>query len=300
MKNFFKKLYYWCRGTYHSIMMNIAIALANTEIDLLKADPNDLDDRHKKIQRFLHRNQLMEKFYAGQRDEKYVKEFYELLKKADKFLRESTPHEIALGADRNKTTFGQKDKWGRRHEHFGFFDEKHKHAGKTLKEVFDEEYKLKRTKDDNYELIHIFDNKPIEVGISKMFDYLKEKDPENEVYEAVDMQQRSKKFKFPITIIRDGDVVNKIEQVAEYLHVKKIGLDHVQLEFFIPLKFKTNIHVKEGDKIFKQLTEIKEVHAKNDYGEFISFGTISYSKRVIHNDTHEVFKFTAVQMKVYK
>lgn len=61
-------------------MTNISISLYNTEVELLKASPDDLNEKDKKVTRKLHRNQVLEKFYAGQRDEKYTKDYYELLK----------------------------------------------------------------------------------------------------------------------------------------------------------------------------------------------------------------------------
>ena len=79
----FKKLIFWIYLKFYSILIRISIALFNTEIELLKADPNITKEKDKKIQRKRHRNELLEKFYVGIRDSKYIKEYYELLKKSD-------------------------------------------------------------------------------------------------------------------------------------------------------------------------------------------------------------------------
>jgi len=283
----------------HSMLINISIALYNTENEILKADPNDLDEKNNHTQRMRSRSQLLEKFYAGQRDEKYVKDYYELLRKADKFMRTATPHQMAVAADKYGTSYGMKDQYGRRYEHYGFFDEKHKHAGKTVGEVIIAEFDERRTKDDEYELLYMFNNKPIEVGLANIMDILEKPKEENAnfEYQVVDVFRKSKQFEFPIKVLRTNEkAVNKIEQLSEYLHVKKIGFEYRQLEFFVPLKFKT-MELPDDSEIFKEIIDIKEVFMKDDYGQLIGFGIIKFVKRIKHNDTHEVLKFEGIEME---
>src|ERR1035437_10753381 len=128
MLNVLKKIYFWCYLKIYIILMNIGIMIYRAEVDA-QADPNDIKEGDKKIQRMLHRNQTLEKFYAGKTDEKYVREYYELLKKADKFIHTATPYQMALAADKHGSSYGMKEQYGRRYEHYGFFDEKHKSAG---------------------------------------------------------------------------------------------------------------------------------------------------------------------------
>jgi hypothetical protein len=297
--NFLKRIYFWCYIKVHTTLINISIALYRTEVDILKADPNDLQERDKHETRKLHHNPLLEKFYAGKTDEKYVKDYYELLKKADKFMRTATPHQMAVAADKYGTSYGMKDQYGRRYEHYGFFDENHKHAGKTLGEVLTIELDERRTKDDDLPLLYIFNNKPIEVGLTNIMDVLEKPEKENAdfEYQVVDVFRKSKQFSFPIKILRDDpNAVNKIEQLSEFLHVKKIGFEYRQLEFFIPLKFKTT-ELSEDDPIFKEIINIKEAFIKDDYGELKGFGIIKYIKRITYNDTHEVLKFEGIEME---
>jgi hypothetical protein len=294
MKKLFQNIILWFYLKLHSVLFAISIALFNTEQEILKANPNDLDEKSKKNQRMRHRNQLLEKFYAGQTDRKYVRDYYDVLKKADKFIRTATPHQMAVAADKYGTSYGMKDKWGRRYEHYGFFDGKHKHVGKTLGDVLVLEFEERRTKDDDLEILYIFNNKPIEVGLVKVMDVVEEN--ENGELTVLDMEKKSKQFQFPIKIVRENEAINKIEELSEFLHVKKIGFEYRQLEFFVPLKFKTS-EIDEESDIFKDIINIKEVHLYDEYGELMSFGINNFKKRIIYNDTHEVLKFEGIEMQ---
>lgn len=299
MRKFFQKVVLWTYIKFHSILIKISIALYNTETEILKADPDDLQEKDKRIQRKLHHNPIIEKFYVGQRDEKYVQDYYELLKKADKFMRKATPREKSVAMDKH-FRFNEKDAYGKRYTNTVFFDEKHKHAGKTLGEVLELEFDERRTKDDDYELLHIFNNKPIEVGLAKVFDVVEKKKDNsgNDEYVVVDTEKKSKQFKFPLKIVRNNnDILNKLEELTEFLHVKKIGFEHRQLEFFVPLKFKTK-DIEEDSEIFKELIDINEVFLRDEYGQLRGFGVAKYIKRIIHNDTHEVWKFQGIEMEM--
>jgi hypothetical protein len=295
-----KYSFFWLKVQFTIIMVYISIALRNTELAILRPVSEEMLEKQRHIQRMRHRNQLLEKFYAGQRDEKYVQDYYELLKKADKFIRTSSAYKYATTADKHGMLYGQKDKWGRRYEHFGFFDEGHKHKGKTLGEVLELEIEQRRTKDDTFELIYIFNNKPTEVGIAEVLDVVEEKIVDDKTkYELQDIKQMSKKFKFPIKVNRKNkNCLNKIEELSEFLHVKKVGFEFRKLEFFIPLKFKTN-ELADDSKIFKEIIDVDEVHIKGKYGELISFGVTGFTKRMVNeNNTHEVIKFDGFEMEI--
>jgi hypothetical protein len=293
MKKLFKRIYVWIYIKIHTILIYISLALYNTEIEVLKANPDDLQERDKRETRKLHRNPVLEKFLAGQTHEKYVQDYYEILRRADKFMRTATPHQMAVAADKYGTSYGMKDQYGRRYEHYGFFDEKSKNAGKTIAEVLVEEYEERRTKDDDLELLYIFNNKPIQPGIAKFYDAIEKAKTENNEFEVTVV----KSWEFPLKIERENkDCVNKIEQLTEFLHIKKIGFEYRQLEFFIPLKFKTS-DILEDDPIFKEITNIKEVFIKDEYGTLKGFGIIKYIKRINHNNTHDVLKFEGIEMQ---
>jgi len=264
----------------------ISIALRNTEIEILKANPDDLNENDKKVTRKLHHNKLIEKFYAGQRDEKYVREYYDLLRKADQFKNNADKHKKSIAADK----WGMKDEHGRIIASVSFFDEKHKNSGKTIGEVIEEEMLERRTKDDDYELLKIFDNNPIEVGLSKIDDVVDSK------FNLNDLNNKSKTLEFPLQISRTNEnTLNKIEQLTKHLHIKKIGFDHRQLEFFIPKKYKLQ-NFDENSEIFKEIIDINEVFFKEQYGELIGFKVKEYTKKIEHDD-FLVLKFHCVEME---
>jgi len=323
MKRFFQTIILWVYIKIHSILINISIALYNTEVDILKADPNNLDEKDKKETRMFHRNETLEKFYVGQTDEKYVKDYYELLKKAETFRRTATPHKMELALDKHMRHLNtpelrnKPEADDRVYNYTGFFDGHHKHLGKTLGEVLAIEMEERRSKDDEYELLYIFNNKPIEVGLAKIFDVVEKTgnkkiethntrnedgEPSTDVtiieeLQMVDMYKKSKAFEFPIKVFREEEnVVNKIEQLTEFLHVKKIGFEYRVLEFFIPLKFKTE-EISEISEIFKEITNFKSIFVRNDYGELMGFGITKYMKRIKYNDTHEIWKFEGIEME---
>jgi hypothetical protein len=298
MGKYMIKIWNWIVLRFKILMYYISMALYNTEIEILKADPNDLDEKNKKNQRMLNRNPLLEKFYQGQTDQKYVQDYYEVLKKADLFIKKSDKVQYGTAADKNGMSYGKRDKWGRRHEHYGFFDPKSKNYGKTLEEVLKNEMDERRTKDDDYELLEIYNNERIMDGLVNSLDVVETTDDGDKVLSNITKQ--IKKDKFPIQIIRsDESVVNKIEQLTDFLHVKRIDDEYRQLEFFIDIKYKTN-KLSDDDKIFKELINIENVWVYNDYGELDSYKIENFKKRIIYNDTHEVFKFFCKKMDVIK
>lgn len=290
MKKFFRNIVLWMFIKFHSLFINIGIALRNTEIDMLTpSDPNDTSD-YKKIQVRWIRSALLQKFEAGQRDEKYVKDYYELLKKADKFMRNATERDMAIAADKYSMNYGFKDKWGRRYEHYGFFDTKHKNAGKTIGEVIEEELRERKTTEDDYELLFIYNNQPIQAGLSKVEEFVDQK------LNMKDLQQKSKTYEFPLKVTRNNEkTLNKIEQLTDYLHVKKIGFEHRQLEFFVNKKYKTQDFDNEN-LIIKEIIDIDEVYVKNIYGDLLGFKVNEYIKRIDHEE-FDVFVFHGIEMK---
>jgi hypothetical protein len=278
---------------YESIKYFIGIVLYRAQIDVF-GDNADLSEKNKKNIRMRHRIQFLNDFENGKENHMYSQKYYEILKGADKFMKNATPEKMAIAADRHGMNYGQKDKFGRTYEHYGFYDEKHKHAGKTLAEVIALDYEERRTKDDNYKMITIFNNKPIEAGLSEVFKSdVKKTNNKDYEYEVIKPLEQSKQFIFPIKVYRDVDVLNKIEQLTQFLHLKKITEEVLQFEFFIPLKFKTN-EIKEDSDIFKELTTMKHIAITDEYGVVRRFGNLEFKKRLTH-DEFDVIKFTGVE-----
>ena len=289
MKKILRNIILWLHFKIYSLFIYIGIALRNTEIDILTtSDPNNSD--RKKIQVRWIKSLLLEKFYAGQRDEKYVQQYYELLRKADKFMQNASERDMAIASDKYSMNYGFKDKWGRRHEHYGFFDEKHKNVGKTIGEVIEEELKERRTKEDDYEILFIFNNQPIQAGLSKVEEFV------DQELKMKDLQEKSKTFEFPLKVThKNKKNVNKIEELTDYLHVKKIGFEHRQLEFFVNKKFQTK-DFDDNNPIIKEIIDVNEVYVKNIYGDLLGFNIKKYMKRIDHEE-FDVFVFHGIEMK---
>jgi len=288
----------WVYLYIHGWIIRITIALYNTEEQIMKADPNDLDEKNKNNQRMRHRNPLVEKMLQGQRDEQFVQDYYEILKKADKFLRNSSPEKIAMTADKYGMNFGQKDKWGRRFEHYGFYDPKHKNYGKTLAEAMQAEIEERKTQDDDHPLEFMFDNSPIETGIAKTHEIIETKREVSDTgYEAMNSFEKAKKRKFPLTVIRDNeDAINKIERLTDYLHVKKSSSKHRILEFFIPKKYKLFEYSEESD-IFTEIININQVWLIDEYGGRYGYTITGYRKRLDFDDRYEIVKLDGIRIE---
>lgn len=295
IKKFLFKIVVWFYLKYQSIMINLSIALYNTEVDILKADPFKLSEKDGIQNWILHRNPFINRLLQGQRDEKFVRDYYEILKKADKFIRTATPLKYATTADKYSMSYGMKDQYGRRYEHYGFFDEKHKHAGKTIGEVLQLEMEERRLKDDNLPIIYMFNNAPIEEGLVKTFD--KEiKETENG-YVGLNTYEKALVKRFPIIISRTNqEIKNKIEQLTDFLHVKRVDDEHRYFEFYIPKKYKL-YSIPKDSAIFKNLINFEEIWERDQYGDLIAFSVEKFVKHVDVDEHYEVLKFFGAEMK---
>jgi len=280
----------------HPIFTYISIALFNTEQELLKADPNDLNEKNKINQKKLHRNPVINKMEQGQKDEKYVKDYYEILKKADKFMKTATPYKMAGVADRFGMNLGLKDQYGRRYDHVGFYDPKSKYYGKTLGDILKLQEEERRLKDDDYELLKIFDNKPIVKGIAKDDGIIEATSGNTNVgFKMLNEYEKTKVTKFPLKVVREsGDTLNKIEQITEFLHIKKIGFEHRLFEFFIPKKFKLNEYFDDKGTI-DELCDIQEIWFDDEYGEYCGYRVDEFVKTHT-TETYDIIKLKGVEI----
>ena len=266
-------IWHWIILFWSSLMIRISIGLYNSEELILKTTGISVSGKGKHHIRIRHKNPLVEKLVQGQRDEKFVKDYYEILKKAEKFLRNATPEKVEMVANKHGMTLGKKDKWGRRYEHYGFFDPSNKNYGKTLGEAMELEVKERTVKDDDYELEIMFDNTPIIEGIAKT--------------KSLNSLEKARTAKFPMKIIHNTEnFTNRIEQLTKYLHVKKVGGDVKILEFFIPTKFKV-FDLPKNSPIFTELVDIKQVWIKDEYGGRYGYTITDYRKMIEYKDNNK-------------
>lgn len=292
--NYIKLGSLWIYTAFHILMIKLSIALSNTEQEILKADVIDGNEKNKQNQRVRHRNPIAEKMLQGQRDQQFVKDYYEVLKKADKFLRNSTPDQIEMAANKHGMSLGKsdvemknvgrkandkpkKDRWGRRYDHFGFYDHKNKNYGKTLGEVIVEEIKQRVTKDDDNAIEFMFSNIPKSVGIVNN-DYVVEDIALG--FRELNSYEKSKVRKYPMKVQRDNEeCFNKIEQLTEYLHVRRIDDVHKILEFFIPAKYNV-FDFDEKSDIFNEIININNVWISDEWDNKYGYNVYDYYKRI--------------------
>lgn len=279
------KILSYIKGFFYSIFIKIGIAFSNVAEEF-KTDSFELDPNKKIVIRKKNQNQLLNKFQVGETDEKYTKDYYEVLKKADKFLKHVTSEQIQMAADRNGMSYGKKDRWGRRFEHYGFYDPKSKHYGKTIAEAIIDQVEERKTKDDDYPIVYMINNsKPLD-GFTTMKDVV-EKDNS---YELKNELERVIEKRFKINIIRDRQSINKIEQLTEFLHIKQISSVHRQYEFFINKKY--GLHkFDENSDVFKEIIDIQQIWFKDEWGQTHFFTVDRFTKRLYFDDKFEVLKF---------
>ena len=285
----------WIRGYFLSAFISLSFALKRVE-DELRADPIDLFKTEQRAEM---------KSMFNMFDEQYVQQFYEILKKADKFLRSSNPAKIQRTAAKFGLNYGMKDNFGRRYEHYGFFDDSHRFSGKSLMEVRELEIAERKVEDDNFPVIVMYKNKK-EFSFAESADIILNNKKGGGLY-APEIHELARMKKYPLTIVRDNNnnIANRIEQLTEYLHVKKISDEHKILEFFIPKKYGVE-KINDDDPIFKELVGIKQVWFKDEYGDRNSYKITEYYKRgeynkymkvkneeVLNPDGYDIIKFKA-------
>lgn len=281
-----------------SFGIRLGIFLKNTDDEVFKPFHIGSNTEVVDINRTTH--PLLAQFKAGEHDQVYKKYFYEVLKKADIWYKNATKSQMMVAADKWGMNIGQKDMWGRRYDHIGFYDwdENDENYGKTLGDVLQEQANERRTNDDNYKLEFIIPNEPY-VQAFKDDVYVNEEGKIVYTTEA----ERAKLAKFPIRVKRKEEVRNEIEKLTEFLHVKIIADGHRFLLFFVPRKFKTHT-IKDDDPIIKQLTDIEMVWFKNEFGDPYYYSVEKYMGRFPHqldqeddNKGYEVFKFKVITVE---
>lgn len=273
----------WLYKQFNIIKFYLGISMYNTDMEILKTPALDVDEKNKKIQRKKHHNDLLEKFYQGQRCEKYTQDYYEILKKGDEYLFKADARRMDLTADKWGMSYGRKDPLGRRtYEHLGYFDPSHKNYGKTLSEVLNTEIE-ERSLNDSFDMMYMFDNRPLQLNLVESAD-------------SFNVKNGVMHNKRPLMINRgDSVIINKIEDITDYIHVKKIGFEHRYYDFFIPKKFKLEDYDNNSD-VFKELVGINNFWIKGKYGELYGFTVTEFIKRIDYNQEYEVLKFKGTEI----
>ncbi len=296
----------WFKNVLLIIMIRLSLALKNIDDDLLSTSiHNLLVNKYVVEHKKRHRNPVLNRMEQGQQDEKYVQQYYSILKKADEFVRSTNPEKAAMVADKYGVNIGAKDKWGVRWDHHGFLDPKHKHYGKTLKEIRGLEIQERKLQDDDYPIVVMFSNKS-ELSFVQSLKILKVNENEHQLPEVAEV---AKKQKFPLMVVRSNEkAINKIEQLTEFVHIKSQSSKHFIIECFIPSKYGLKNH-DENSEVFKELVDINQIWFNDDYDDKHAYRVTSFYKRTTHinyveNDEkkyrYDVLKFKGEIIEVIK
>lgn len=280
-------IFKWLYLKYRLFAYYLGVSMYNLDMETLRSPTLDVDEKKKFVQRKRHRSQLLEKFYQGQTDEKYVKDYYELLKKGDEYLRNADSHKMDLTADKWGMSYGRVDPiTNRKYEHLGFFDDKNKNSGRTLGEVINEEILVRSTGDDDYPLKYIIDNRKIVIGLTESLEII-------EKYGG-NLKDHNKR---PVFANRKNESQqNKIEQIADFVHIKKIGMEHIFIEFFIPRKYKLENYDVES-QVFNEIINVDTIWWYDKYGKLYGFKIDSYVKRFFYKEYYEIIKFQGTEIE---
>lgn len=254
-----------------SALLNSSVALKNTEQDFRAVD--DISAKTKQEYR-KSSNRLLESMRRGEHNEQYVKYFYEVLKKADDLVYNSTPEQLKQLAE--KYGMGENAQ-----TQFNFLNETHlqKHGNKNVDTIRKDEIKKRVTTDDNFPIEKIITNK-------------------RNLKNVLEHASGSKGiYNYTIKIKRKNDIENKIEEISDYLHVKELGIENNGriLEFFIPKKYELE-NLDKNTVLFSELKNVDYVSFADDYGQKYEYSIKSFY-RISENGMYDVFKFKGVKIE---
>jgi len=276
--------------------------------------------------------QLIDKLVAGDRDQQFVKDFYEILKKADEYVMNSSAEKMSADMSKwgmsrsDEYTWGDKEYWesgevvkyvnkkgktirrrvkkkkklgdGKITTHEGYFDPKSRNYGKTLREAMKSQVVDRVDDEFDYEVEFMVSAKSTRVsqGFTDLSDdFLSYSNPDDSTPESINLKKVDHNKKRAISVYRENkEIKNKIEDLTDYLHIKKMGLNVKLLEFFIPLKYKV-FELEENSTIFKELIENTNiVYIYGEYGENFGYKVGKYHSRKLESNEHYgIIRFTA-------
>jgi hypothetical protein len=248
-------------------LLKSSLAMKNAEDDILKPDPAQLQTGSKKEYQKPTSN-LLESLRRGDYNAEYVNHFYEVLRRADEIVANSTPDEMKMLAERYGMGDAAKNSYNMISE-----DHKKRFGSKSNDQIRKEQVSQRVTSDDNYPIDHMIINKRI----------LKN------VFESAMGQARQ--YEFSLKVNRRVGTINKIEELCEYMHVKHLGENHKLLEFYIPKKFKI-----ASTQHMEALNEVKifdYVSFTDQYGKKFDYSIKNFYK-LSENNQYDVLKFNAV------
>ena len=247
-----------------------SMAMKNTEEEILKPDPAQLQSGTKKEHTKMS-SSLLESMRRGEYNAQYVQHFYEVLRRADELVANSTPDEMKMLAERYGMGEAANNSYNMLNE-----DHKKRYGNRSTKDVRKEQILQRVTGDDTYPIDHMIINKRIL----------------RNVYESAIGQPRE--YDFSLKVGRKYNTINKIEELAEYMHVKHLGENQKLLEFYIPKKFK--IIDSQHVEALEEVKRFEYVSFSDDYGKRYDYSVKRFYK-ISQNNDYDVLKFNAVEIQ---
>ncbi len=165
---------------------------------------------------------------------------------------------------------------------FSFLNEYNttQNGGKTISERKNETMKNIGTRDDKYDIEKIVSNKR---SIINEMEYSLGAKPE---------------YKFTISIRRNNQIINKIEEITEVVHIKEIQsqTNGRIVEFFIPKKFKLKSFGDNTLIMHEMKNNGEYLSFKDKYGEFSEYKLNGFYK-ISEIDQYDVIKYNATKIE---
>jgi len=262
-----------------SALLNSSIAMKNVEQDVRSVDAVPTPQHGQRQQQQGYRRQspasLLESMRQGEYNSEYVNYFYEVLKKADDLVNNSTPEQMRLLAER----YGM---GGQALARYDLLDKKRAvtHGDKSIQQVRREEQRRRTTVDDNFAIEKMVTNR---------------KHLQNVLDHSIGAKPI---YKYSINVQRMFQTKYNLEHITEYLHVKELASERNGriLEFYIPKNVGLKDIAHSYGEMFNEIINIVAVSFNDDYGQPYNYRIQGFYK-LGENGMYDVIKFRGYRVE---
>jgi hypothetical protein len=258
-----------------SALLNSAMSAKNVEQDIRTIDVQPIYQNGQLQQQKQHKRQspqqLLQSMRNGDYNSQYVDYYYEVLKKADDLVLNSTPEQLKLLAER----YGM---GGQATARYDLLERKQKglYGNRSTQQIRTEQVNRRVSSDDNYPIERMVTNKRY-------------------VQNVLDHAMGAKPiFKYSIDVQWMFQTRYNIEQITEYVHIKILQSEYNGrlIEFYIPKSQGVKNLPFENQAIFEEFKNITEIACADDYGNISSYRIQSFY-RLVENGMYDIMKFKA-------
>lgn len=257
-----------------SALINSSVAMKNVEQEIITVDSpetvNPVQQGYRKS-----RVNLLESMKAGHYNAEYVNYFYEVLRRADELVNNSTPEELKMLAEK----YGMGKAAGARYD---LLSENHRqvHGNRNPQQVKRDEYSRRATSDDNAPIEKMVTNK---------------KHLQNVLDHSIGAKPI---YKYSLRVQRMFQTRMNIEQICDYLHVRELLSERNGriLEFYIPKNYGVKNLMYTNRQLFDEFKNITGVSFNDDYGQPSDYRIHSFYK-MSENGMYDVIKFKGIKIE---